>query len=105
VTEVLVKDTSSCRWSILWLRLDPRKTSRSREPRSGPILARARQKAEAESRFLQPGDSTDCRSAGRRRGPGQAEQRRIGLDIERITPCGKSGYASEEQSSNFRAQL
>ena len=35
----------------------------------------------------------------------KAEQRRIELDIQRILPLRQSGYASEEQISNFRAQL
>ena len=67
-----------------------------------PVTRRAEHR-QAQSRLVQQ-DSLIAAAAANV-DASEAEQRRIELDIKRITPLRQSGYASEEQLSNFRAQL
>tara|TARA_R110002020_G_scaffold117466_3_gene268521 strand:- start:5300 stop:6331 length:1032 start_codon:yes stop_codon:yes gene_type:complete len=103
VTEVLVKDNQLVAAGDPLVRLDPRDFEIALSHARANLATRQAEKAEAESRFLQQDSLIAAAQADVE--ARQAEQRRIGLDIERITPLRKSGYASEEQVSNFRAQL
>lgn len=103
VVEVLVDDNQLVSAGSPLVRLDPRDFEIALSHAQANLATRQAEQAEAESRLLQQDSLIAAAQADVE--ARQAEQRRIGLDIERITPLRRSGYASEEQVSNFRAQL
>lgn len=103
VSEVLVNDNQLVAAGDPLVRLDPRDFEIALSYARANLATRQAEKAEAEARLLQQDSLIAAAQAAVE--ARQAEQRRIGLDIKRITPLRQSGYASEEQVSNFRAQL
>lgn len=103
VTEVLVDDNQLVAAGDLLVRLDPRDFEIALAHARANLATRKAEQREAQSRLAQQ-DSLIA-SAQADVEARQAEQKRIQLDINRITPLQQSGFASEEQLSNFRAQL
>jgi len=103
VTEVLVDDNQLVDAGDLLVRLDPRDFEIALAHARANLATRQAEHREAQSRLVQQ-DSLIAAAQAEIEAR-QAEQRRIQLDIDRITPLRQSGFASEEQLSNFRAQL
>lgn len=103
VTEVLVDDNQLVEAGDPLVRLDPRDFDVALAHASANLATRRAEQQQARSKLTQQDSLILAAEAGML--ATQAEQRRIELDIKRITPLQRSGYASEEQLSNFRAQL
>ncbi|MFT6430302.1 MAG: membrane fusion protein (multidrug efflux system) [Halopseudomonas sp.] len=103
VVEVLVSDNQLVDVGDLLVRLDPRDFDIALAHSRASLATRQAEQLEAQSRLAQQDSLIDSAQADVE--ARQAEQKRIQLDIDRITPLLKSGFASEEQLSNFRAQL
>ena len=101
--EVLVDDNQLVDTGDVLVRLDPRDFEIALAHAKANLATRQAEHREAQSRLVQQ-DSL-ISSAQAEVEARQAEQRRVQLDIDRITPLRQSGFASEEQLSNFRAQL
>lgn len=103
VTEVLVADNQWVEIGDPLIRLDPRDFQIALAQARANLATRKAERIEVESRLAQQ----DSLIAAARADvlARQAERQRVELDIRRITPLRQSGYASEEQLSNFRAQL
>lgn len=103
VTEVLVTDNQSVEAGDLLVRLDDRDFSTALAQTRANLATREAEHLQARAQLVRQGSLIEAaRAAVEAR---KAEQRRIELDIKRILPLRQSGYASEEQLSNFRAQL
>ncbi|CEA01494.1 putative secretion protein [Pseudomonas saudimassiliensis] len=103
VTEVLVTDNQTVETGDLLVRLDPRDFDNALAQARANLATREAEHQQARAQLRRQDSLIEAaRAAVDAR---QAEQRRIELDIKRILPLRKSGYASEEQVSNFRAQL
>lgn len=103
VTEVLVTDNQSVEAGDLLVRLDDRDFSTALAQARANLATREAEHLQARAQLVRQGSLIEAaRAAVEAR---KAEQRRIELDIKRILPLRQSGYASEEQLSNFRAQL
>lgn len=103
VTEVLISDNQLVAAGDLLVRLDPRDFEIALTEARANLATRQAEQREAESRLAQQDSLIE--SAQAEIEARQAEQKRIQLDIDRITPLRQSGFASEEQLSNYRAQL
>ncbi|MEB3735879.1 HlyD family secretion protein [Halopseudomonas pachastrellae] len=103
VTEVLVEDNQAVVAGDLLVRLDARDFEITLAEANANLATRRAEHQQAQSRLVQQ-DSLIAAAAANV-DASAAEQRRIELDIRRITPLRQSGYASEEQLSNYRAQL
>ena len=103
VTEVLVDDNQAVVPGDLLVRLDPRDFEIALAQATANLATRSAEKQQAQSRLRQQDSLIAAAEANVE--ASQAEQRRVELDIKRITPLRQSGYASEEQLSNYRAQL
>ncbi|OWL90241.1 HlyD family secretion protein [Halopseudomonas aestusnigri] len=103
VTEVLVDDNQTVVPGDLLVRLDPRDFEIALAQATANLATRSAEKQQAQSRLRQQDSLIAAAEANVE--ASQAEQRRVELDIKRITPLRQSGYASEEQLSNYRAQL
>ncbi|UJJ31760.1 HlyD family secretion protein [Halopseudomonas maritima] len=103
VLDVLVSDNQSVAAGDLLVRLDARDFEIAAAEARANLATRRAEQQQARSRLTQQ-DSLIAAAAANVEAS-QAEQRRIELDIKRITPLRQSGYASEEQLSNFHAQL
>src|SRR5690554_574951 len=103
VIEVLAIDNQSVAAGDLLVRLDDRDFTTALAQARANLATREAEHLQARAQ-LKRQDSmiASAQAAVEAR---KAEQRRIELDIQRILPLRKSGYASEEQLSNFRAQL
>lgn len=102
VTEVLVSDNQLVEAGDTLVRLDSRDFDIALSHARANLATRRAEKLEAESRLQQQDSLINAAEAEVE--ARQAEQRRIELDIKRFTPLRQSGFASEEQLSNFRAQ-
>ena len=103
VTEVLVTDNQSVTAGELLVRLDDRDFTTLLAHARANLATRRAEHQQARAQLARQDSVIEAaRAALQAR---QAEQRRIELDIQRILPLRQSGYASEEQLSNFRAQL
>ncbi|MFA5679677.1 MAG: HlyD family secretion protein [Pseudomonas sp.] len=103
VTEVLVTDNQSVEAGDLLVRLDDRDFTTALAQARANLATREAEHLQARAQLVRQDSLIEtARAAVEAR---KAEQRRIELDIKRITPLRQSGYASEEQLSNFRAQL
>ena len=103
VTEVLVTDNQSVEAGDLLVRLDDRDFSTALAQARANLATREAEHLQARAQLVRQDSLIEAaRAAVEAR---KAEQRRIELDIKRILPLRQSGYASEEQLSNFRAQL
>ncbi len=103
VTEVLVADNQQVEAGAVLVRLDDRDFRVALAQARANLANREAERAEARSRLAQQDSLIEAARADVE--ARQAEHRRIELDIQRITPLRQSGYASEEQLSNYRAQL
>lgn len=103
VTEVLVADNQQVETGTVLVRLDDRDFRVALAQARANLANREAERAEARSRLAQQDSLIEAARADVE--ARQAEHRRVELDIQRITPLRQSGYASEEQLSNFRAQL
>ncbi|MEL0167078.1 MAG: HlyD family secretion protein [Pseudomonadaceae bacterium] len=103
VTEVLVDDNQAVVPGDLLVRLDARDFEIALAEASANLATRRAEQLQAQSRLTQQDSLIAAASANV--DASLAEQRRVELDIKRITPLRQSGYASEEQLSNYRAQL
>ena len=103
VTEVLVIDNQTVETGDLLVRLDDRDFTTALAQARANLATRQAEHQQARAQLKRQDSMIEAaRAAVDAR---KAEQRRIELDIQRILPLRKSGYASEEQVSNFRAQL
>ena len=103
VTEVLVTANQSVPAGELLVRLDDRDFTTLLARARANLATRRAEHQQARAQLARQDSVIEAaRAALQAR---QAEQRRIELDIQRILPLRQSGYASEEQLSNFRAQL
>lgn len=103
ITEVLVTDNQSVAAGELLVRLDDRDFTTLLARASANLATRRAEHQQARAQLARQDSVIEAaRAALQAR---QAEQRRIELDIQRILPLRQSGYASEEQLSNLRAQL
>ncbi len=103
VTEVLVTDNQTVETGDLLVRLDARDFTNALAQAQANLATREAEHLQARAQLLRQDSLIEAaRAAVEAR---KAEQRRIELDIKRILPLRQSGYASEEQLSNFRAQL
>ncbi|PKM05080.1 MAG: transporter [Gammaproteobacteria bacterium HGW-Gammaproteobacteria-6] len=103
VVEVLVDDNQLVTAGTPLIRLDPRDFDIALDQARANLATREAELLRAQSQLNQQDsliEAADAQIEAR-----VAEQRRIELDIQRLTPLRQSGYASEEQLSNFRAQL
>ncbi|SDS02368.1 membrane fusion protein, multidrug efflux system [Halopseudomonas xinjiangensis] len=103
VTDVLVTDNQLVAPGDLLVRLDSRDYDIALKRARANLATREAERVEAQSRLAQQDSLIEAALADV--AARQAEQRRVEADIKRITPLRQSGYASEEQLSNFRAQL
>lgn len=103
VTEVLVDDNQAVVPGDLLVRLDACDFEIALAEASANLATRRAEQLQAQSRLTQQDSLIAAASANV--DASLAEQRRVELDIKRITPLRQSGYASEEQLSNYRAQL
>ena len=103
VIEVLVDDNQEVVPGDLLVRLDARDFEIALAEANANLATRRAEQQQAQSRLIQQDSLIAAASANV--DASQAEQRRVELDIKRITPLRQSGYASEEQLSNYRAQL
>ncbi|GGE49239.1 secretion protein [Halopseudomonas oceani] len=103
VIEVLVDDNQAVVPGDLLVRLDARDFEIALAEANANLATRRAEQQQAQSRLIQQDSLIAAASANV--DASQAEQRRVELDIKRITPLRQSGYASEEQLSNYRAQL
>lgn len=103
VIEVLVDDNQLVEAGTPLVRLDPRDFDVALAHARANLATRVAEQQQARSKLIQQDSLIQSAEAGL--SATQAERRRIELDIRRITPLQQSGYASEEQLSNFRAQL
>ena len=103
VVEVLVTDNQTVDAGDLLVRLDDRDFTTALAKARANLATRQAELAQARAMLARHDSMIEAaRAAVDAR---RAEQKRIELDIRRITPLRQSGYASEEQLSNFRAQL
>lgn len=103
VTDVLVTDNQTVEAGDLLVRLDDRDFTTALAQAQANLATRQAEHAQARAQLRRQDSMIEAaRAAVDAR---KAEQRRIELDIQRILPLRESGYASEEQLSNFRAQL
>ncbi|NLY58609.1 MAG: HlyD family secretion protein [Gammaproteobacteria bacterium] len=103
VTEVLVTDNQTVETGDLLVRLDDRDFTTALAQARANLATRQAEHLQAQAQLKRQDSMIEAaRAAVEAR---KAEQRRIELDIQRILPLRQSGYASEEQLSNFRAQL
>ena len=103
VTEVLVTDNQTVETGDLLVRLDNRDFTTALAQARANLATRQAEHLQAQAQLKRQDSMIEAaRAAVEAR---KAEQRRIELDIQRILPLRQSGYASEEQLSNFRAQL
>ncbi|HDZ55164.1 MAG TPA: HlyD family secretion protein [Pseudomonas xinjiangensis] len=103
VIDVSVTDNQSVERGDLLAQLDDRDFQIALARAEANLANREAERLEAQSRLAQQDSLIAAAQADVE--AKQAERRRIELDITRITPLRQSGYASEEQLSNFRAQL
>lgn len=103
ISEVLVTDNQIVQQGDLLVRLDDRDFDIALARANANLATREAERLEAQSRLAQQDSLIEAAKADVQ--ARQADHRRIELDIKRITPLQKSGFASEEQLSNFRAQL
>ncbi|GAA6130356.1 HlyD family secretion protein [Halopseudomonas sabulinigri] len=103
VTEVLVDDNELVQAGDPLVRLDARDFDVALAHARANLATRRAEQQQARSKLTQQDSLILAAQASLL--ATQAEQRRIELDIKRIEPLQRSGYASEEQLSNFRAQL
>ncbi|UAW99514.1 HlyD family secretion protein [Halopseudomonas nanhaiensis] len=103
VTEVLVTDNQLVEAGDVLVRLDSRDYDIALQRARANLAMREAERFEAQSRLAQQDSLIEAALADV--AAREAEQRRVEADIKRIEPLRKSGYASEEQLSNFRAQL
>lgn len=103
VTEVLVTDNQLVEKGDLLVRLDPRDFESALAHANANLATRKAEHLYAHAQLARQDSLIEAAKAQLE--ARKAEQRRVGLDIERISPLRKSGYASEEQISNLRAQL
>lgn len=103
VTDVLVTDNELVEAGDVLVRLDSRDYDIALQRAKANLATRQAEQTEAESRLAQQDSLIEAALADV--AAREAEQRRVEADIKRITPLRQSGYASEEQLSNFRAQL
>ncbi|SDS00047.1 membrane fusion protein, multidrug efflux system [Halopseudomonas litoralis] len=103
VVEVLVTDNQTAETGDLLVRLDDRDFTTALAQARANLATREAERLQARAQLVRQDSLIEtARAAVEAR---KAEQRRIELDIKRILPLRQSGYASEEQVSNFRAQL
>ncbi|MFA5678268.1 MAG: HlyD family secretion protein [Pseudomonas sp.] len=103
VTEVMVTDNQTVDAGDLLVRLDDRDFTTALAKARANLAMREAEHLQAKAQLNRQDSMIEAaRAAVDAR---KAEQRRIELDIQRILPLRQSGYASEEQISNFRAQL
>ena len=103
VTEVLVTDNQTVETGDLLVRLDDRDFTTALAQARANLATRQAEHLQAQAQLKRQDSMIEAaRAAVEAR---KAEQRRIELDIQRILPLRQSGYASEEQLSNVRAQL
>lgn len=103
VTEVLVIDNQLVGKGDLLIRLDPRDFQTALAQAKANLATRQAERLQAGTQLARQDSLIEAARANLE--AHQAEQRRVELDIKRILPLRQSGYASEEQLSNFRAQL
>ncbi len=103
ISDVLVADNQIVQQGDLLVRLDDRDFDIALARANANLATREAERLEAQSRLAQQDSLIEAARADVQ--ARQADHRRIELDIKRITPLQKSGFASEEQLSNFRAQL
>lgn len=103
VTEVLVIDNQTVEAGDLLVRLDDRDFTTALAKARANLATREAEHQQARAQLKRQDSMIEAARAAL--DARKAEQRRIELDIQRILPLRESGYASEEQISNFRAQL
>lgn len=103
VTEVLVTDNQAVEAGDLLVRLDDRDFAIALARSEANLATRQAELAQARAMLTRQDSLIEAARAAL--DASRAEQKRIELDIQRITPLRRSGYASEEQLSNFRTQL
>lgn len=103
VVEILATDNQTVDTGDLLVRLDDRDFTTALAQARANLATREAERLQARAQLVRQDSLIEAaRAAVAAR---KAEQRRIELDIKRILPLRQSGYASEEQLSNFRAQL
>ncbi len=103
VVEVLAIDNQSVAVGDLLVRLDERDFATALAQARANLATREAEHLQARAQLKRQDSMIEAaREAVEAH---KAEQRRVELDIQRILPLHQSGYASEEQVSNFRAQL
>ena len=103
VTEVQVTDNQTVEAGELLVRLDDRDFTTALAQARANLATREAEHLQAQAQLKRQDSLIEAAQATVE--ARKAEQRRIELDIQRILPLRQSGYASEEQLSNFRAQL
>ena len=103
VTEVLVVDNQLVEKGDLLIRLDPRDFEAALAQANANLATRKAEQMQAGTQLDRQDSLIEAARASLE--ARKAEQRRVELDIKRILPLRKSGYASEEQVSNLHAQL